>query len=283
MQLAEAYLRSVAGSPAAPKGGESVAPGRATHSAPGQIVTVTDVLRKSGQEVFTRAHQLKRRQESLELALKPLLVERDRTASQRSSVISVTINLATEREAALRLTYQVRGPGWQPTYRATLEADKSTVLIERLALVAQNSGEDWGNVQLTLSTGQPGRATQGRLPGAWTLDVVAPPPQSVVAERAPMAMAPAATRAESRRLDEQLTMPTFDVSTLDKGFATEFAVPQRISVPSNGQRVTLTLGSHMAPVALITRTAPAVEQAAYLVAQMVRPSGVWPAGPASLY
>eukprot|EP01041_Mallomonas_annulata_P035866 gene35866-58881_t len=64
--------------------------------------------------------------------------ERDRVASQRARVVSVTINLATEREAELRLSYQVRGPGWQPSYRATLDANKSTVLIERQALVAQN-------------------------------------------------------------------------------------------------------------------------------------------------
>ena len=78
-------------------------------------------------------------------------------------------------------------------------------------------------------------------------------------------------------------MPTFDVSALDKGFATEFAVPQRITVPSSGQRVTLALGNHTAPATLLTRAAPAVEEAAYLVAQIAQPPGVWPAGAAGLY
>ena len=78
-------------------------------------------------------------------------------------------------------------------------------------------------------------------------------------------------------------MPSFDVGTLDKGFATEFSVPQRITVPSSGLRVTLALGQHTAPATLITRTAPAVEEAAYLVAQIAQPPGVWPAGPAGLY
>ena len=63
----------------------------------------------------------------------------------------------------------------------------------------------------------------------------------------------------------------------------QFAVPQRITVPSSGQRVTLALGSHSAPATLITRTAPAVEEAAYLVAQIAQPPGVWPAGAAGLY
>src|SRR5256885_10421211 len=66
--------------------------------------------------------------------------------------------------------FRSRGPSWQPTYRAQLDPAKGTVAIERLALVAQNSGEDWSQVQLLLSTGQPSRSTQARLPNPWTLD-----------------------------------------------------------------------------------------------------------------
>ena len=283
LQLVDGYLRSVAQTGT---GQEAAAPAtsapRVASPTPAQITATADVLRKSGQDSFARAHQLQRKQEALELALKPLVAERDRVASQRARVVSVTINLAAEREAELRLSYQVRGPGWQPTYRATLDATKSTVLIERQALVAQNSGEDWSNVQLTLSTGQPGRATQGRLPREWTLDV-APPPRPVAAAAPVMAMAAAPSPVARSRNAVEEAMPTFDVSTLDKGFATEFAVPQRITVPSSGQRVTLALGNHTAPATLITRTAPAVEEAAYLVAHMAQPPGVWPAGPAGLY
>ncbi len=285
LQLVDGYLRSVAQTG---NGQEAAAPAtsapRVATPTPAQITATADVLRKSGQDSFARAHQLQRKQEALELALKPLVAERDRVASQRARVVSVTINLAAEREAELRLSYQVRGPGWQPTYRATLDATKSTVLIERQALVAQNSGEDWGNVQLTLSTGQPGRATQGRLPREWTLDVAPPPrPMHAAAPAVAMAMAAAPSPVARSRNAVEEAMPTFDVSTLDKGFATEFAVPQRITVPSSGQRVTLALGNHTAPATLITRAAPAVEEAAYLVAHMAQPPGVWPAGPAGLY
>lgn len=280
LQLVDGYLRSVANA-----GAVEDAARRIQSPTPAQIAATAEVLRKSGQDSFARTHQLARKQEALELALKPLVAERDRVASQRARVVSVTINLATEREAELRLSYQVRGPGWQPTYRATLDADKSTVLIERQALVAQNSGEDWSHVQLTLSTGQPGRATQGRLPRAWTLDV-APPPQPRATAAPVMAMSAAEPPAPSplaRDKSAEASMPSFDVSAIDKGFATEFAVPQRITVPSSGQRVTLALGSHAAPATLITRTAPALEEAAYLLAQIAQPPGVWPAGPAGLY
>lgn len=281
VQLVDSYLRVLA-SGRAP--GDEAPGGRGPGATPAQITAMAEVLRKSGQDTLAHTHQLQRRQEALELALKPLVAERDRVASQRARVVSVSINLAAERDGELRLSYQVRGPGWQPTYRATLDPAKATVLLERQALVAQNSGEDWSNVQLTLSTGQPGRATQGRLPRPWTLDVM-PPPQPMAAPAPAMAMSPAAPpapMARGRSMAEE-PMPSFDVGTTDKGFATEFAVPQRITVPSSGQRVTLALGNHTSTATLLTRAAPAVEEAAYLVADIASPPGVWPAGAVGLY
>ena len=279
LQLVDGYLKSVATAGA----GTETPGGRLQAATPAQIAATADALRKSAHESQTRAHQLQRKQEALELALKPLTAERERTASQRAQVVTVTVTLASDREAELRLSYQVRGTGWQPTYRATLDAAKPSVLLERQALVAQNSGEDWSNVQLTLSTGQPGRATQGRLPRPWTLDIAPPmpkgPPMAAMALSAP---APAAMPV-ARRASAEDALPSFEVSSTDKAFATEFAVPQRITVPSNGQRVTLALGNYTAPATLLTRAAPAVEEAAYLVAELAPPPGVWPVGTANLY
>lgn len=280
LQLVDQYLKSVAAGPATDDGTPAA---RTASPPPAQIGSTADVLRKTGQDTKARSHQLQRRQEALELSLKPLLAERERVASQRTRVVSVTVNLAAERDGELRLNYQVRGPGWQPSYRATLDTTKASVQIERLALVAQNSGEDWSNVQLLLSTGQPQRATQGRLPRPWTLDVAPPPPPAAAMPMAAMAPAPAAPAPKAMERRQAEDMPSFDVSTVDKGFATEFAVPQRISVPSNGQRITLALGTHQAPARLLVRAAPGVEEAAYLVADMAPPPGVWPAGSVGLY
>lgn len=276
LKLVDGYLQSVAQGPQGDAAARPVAP------SPAQIQSTAEVLRKSGQEAQVRAHQLQRKQEALERELKPLVAERDRVASQRTRVVSVTVNLAAERDGELRLSYQLRGPGWQPLYRASLDTARRSVHIERLALVAQNSGEDWSRVQLTLSTGQPQQATQGRLPRPWTLDV-APPPRPMPAMAPAPAPAYAAAPAPEARKAAPEPMPSFDVSTLDKGFATEFAVPQRITVPSNGQRVTLSLGTHQADAQVLVQTAPAMEEAAYLMAEIAPPPGVWPAGNVGLY
>ncbi len=78
-------------------------------------------------------------------------------------------------------------------------------------------------------------------------------------------------------------LPSFEVTSTDKAFATEFAVPQRITVPSNGQRVTLALGSYTAPATLITRTAPGYGRSRLPGGRAGAAPGVWPVGHANLY
>ena len=278
LELAHSYLKTMAGN----------APGPSPAGAPPtSISSTTETLRRSAQDTLQRLHQAKRRQEAAELSLKAISAERDRLAGPRARVSTVTVNLATEREAELRLTYQVRGPSWSPSYRASLDAATGQLRLERLALVAQSTGEDWNGVQLTLSTGQPTRATEGGLPRPWRLDVAQPMPAPAPAPMtgsaalarlaAPLAAAPMAETADAAPL------PSFEVATQHTGYASEFAVPQRIQVASGGPRVTLSLGESTVRATLLTRVTPAIEAAGYLVAQLNLPEGVWPTAPVALY
>ena len=142
---------------------------------------------------------------------------------------------------------------------------------------------------LTLSTGQPGRATQVVLSRSWTLDIHRPLPRARNArsadyETASFAAAPAAPMALEAAAEEDSApaRPLFDVQAIETAYATEFRAPQRMTVPANGERVALTLDSVKLPAKLITRTAPQVEAAAWLVAEIQPPAGVWPAGQVQL-
>ena len=58
--------------------------------------------------------------------------------------------------ATLRLNYLVNGASWNPTYNMRISNKNSTQLnVEYLAHVNQLTGEDWGSVELTLSTATP--------------------------------------------------------------------------------------------------------------------------------
>ena len=287
LELSSDYLRAMARSPLAEHHAASAAGASGTPGAPvsaSAIVATAQALHKSAHDNLARTLQLAREKERLQHELKPLLAEKERLGDGQVSIVTVT--LAAEKAGQVRLRYQVSGPGWQPGYRAELEPAGPAVKLQRLALVAQDTGEDWQDVALTLSTGQPNRATRAALPRAWTLDIARPAPEQ---ESAAISYAPAvepmvrSRKARSAREDEAaLEMPRFEVQATDRAWATEFSVPQRITVPANGERVTLALGSVSVPARLLTRTAPAVQPAAYLIAEITPPDGVWIAGPMQL-
>ncbi|UNV91329.1 DUF4139 domain-containing protein [Comamonas sp. 7D-2evo1] len=257
-------------------------PGDEARISPAQIAGTSQALRQTSRDNSLRAHQIQRQKQDLLAQLQPLRQERDRTGSEQSQVMKVSVQLASARAANVRLSYQVRGPSWQPSYRAQLNTTKQQVQLERQALVVQASGEDWSNVRLRLSTGQPSRSTQGVMPRPWTVDIAQPMPPAAPAP-APVAMM---ARSGARAMREEAVapdLPVLDVSSINTAYSTQFIVPYKISVPSSAERITLSLGQENLATSLLTRTAPAMEEAAYLIATLQAPPGIWPAGPVALF
>lgn len=249
-----------------------------------QIAATADALRRTGQSVAQRQHQIAREQEALQAQLSPLQADQQRTGGSQGQASTVQVTLSAPQGGTLQLRYQVRGTGWQPGYRATLEVERQRVRLERTALVAQNSGEDWRDVPLTLSTGQPNAAASGPLPRPWRIAQAQP--------EMPMAPMPAPTAAPVARMSKSMARAevadaapevSFDASVFEGSHATTFQLPQRISVPSNGEQVTLALGEQQLDAQVTVRTTPALDPTAYLIASFALPEGVWPTGPVRLY
>ena len=247
------------------------------------LTAVAEAMRKTGQDALQKQRQIARRQTDIDKQLNPLLAERKRLQGG-GNVVAVTVTLAADADAEVRLSYQINGPGWTPAYRALLDTTTRQVRIERQALVAQATGEDWRGVKLVLATGQPRRETTGRLPSPWRIGIEPPPQPRGDSARYASAPAPAAAMAPAAALmREAQVAPLFDVSVFNGSFATEFSVPHAIDVPSNGQRVVMSLGQHEDTAVLAARTTPRIDASAFLVADLPRPGGVWPAGPLQLY
>ncbi|MCP4684799.1 MAG: mucoidy inhibitor MuiA family protein, partial [bacterium] len=101
---------------------------------------------------------------------------RELEANQRLTSTSVTIDLRLERagHVELALDYIISGATWIPIYDARLKPGSDSVEIGYYAEVIQTTGEDWEDVELTLSTALPSRGTgPGKLLG-WFLSAPAP-------------------------------------------------------------------------------------------------------------
>ncbi len=67
---------------------------------------------------------------------------------------------ATAGPSSVTITHFTQNAGWRPVYDISLtRKDTPALTLDRGVLVSQSTGEDWGRVDLTLSTAQPGSQT----------------------------------------------------------------------------------------------------------------------------
>jgi uncharacterized protein (TIGR02231 family) len=89
---------------------------------------------------------------------------------------SVTVRVAAAQAGSLDLSlaYAVPGASWVPGYDARVTSSERTVQLDYFGLVRQNTGEDWKDVALTLSTARPSLGGAAPELGVWQLDVYVP-------------------------------------------------------------------------------------------------------------
>ncbi|MBK9586468.1 MAG: mucoidy inhibitor MuiA family protein [Alphaproteobacteria bacterium] len=90
---------------------------------------------------------------------------------------TVTVPFETDQKTTLNvvLSYQVSNVGWAPIYDARLDMKSKKLDFIHYGSVWQNSGEDWQDIALTLSTAQPGQgAALPETTSVW-LSVYKPP------------------------------------------------------------------------------------------------------------
>lgn len=266
-ELALGYLKNYGGS-------------AASGAAP--IAGTAEQLRRSGLETLQRQQALALRKVELERQLAPLTAERERLVQANPRLRTLLVRLNAARDTELRLSYRLNQAGWEPVYRAYLDSASGKVRLERHAQVAQGSGEDWRDVKLRLSTTQPRQASGLPMPRPWTLDLQPPPSAELNQARVAYAPAPPAAPIAAKAMAEADL--GFDVGVFQGEFATEFAVPGRVNVAADGQRIALALGQVALDARLLARAHPRTDAgSAYLVAEAKRPPGIWPAGKLQLY
>jgi len=116
------------------------------------------------------------------------LAEDDRQAStdrqarshglRKCAVVRLSGGEAGSGAARVALEYLVPGGGWEPTYVARFDRETSRVRLELRATVAQRTGEDWTDVELTLSTAEAARFTELPEPTSIRIGRRQPPPAS---------------------------------------------------------------------------------------------------------
>jgi len=87
-------------------------------------------------------------------------LNQSRTGQRSTYEVKIPIETDTATTLTVALDYQVPNASWQPIYDARLSTDgKGKLDLIQYGSVRQRTGEDWSDVDLTLSTAQPQRGS----------------------------------------------------------------------------------------------------------------------------
>lgn len=194
--------------------------------------------------------------------------------------IRINVEARGASKGTFTVRYQVESANWQPVYDARLatggKGKEATLTIARRASISQESGEDWDDAALTLSTTRPGGDTAA--PELNTVKVnfkpeVLPASQEKMMMRSrgagaepPMAMAPAPIMAEKQHMD-RLGAQERQAEVETTTYQAAFKLPQRVSVKSGVGEKKVFIASETPKPALMVKTTPRKDATAFLHAK----------------
>ena len=91
---------------------------------------------------------------------------------------TVTVRVSAVQAGSLEvaLSYTVPNASWWPSYDARVLSGERAVALSYFGVIRQNTGEEWKDVTLTLSTARPGLGGAAPAVTPWQLDVFLPRP-----------------------------------------------------------------------------------------------------------
>lgn len=195
------------------------------------------------------------------------------TIPQRDIVVEVSARGA----ATLEVGYFVPDAGWQPAYDVRTAADLSKASLSYRARVWQQSGEDWNDVHVALSTAQPQRGAQGPDPAPRWISLVEPRRVNERAKfaelAAPASEAPSLDDApEDRKTKGRASTPRPFASVRSEGLSVRFDLPGNATIVSRTTPTMVLVGAAELAIAPERHCVPALDPTVWLHARATNTS-----------
>ena len=235
-----------------------------------------------------RSVALRKLDEQIEAAKADMAGQED----QRSTyTVSVPVDAKAATKLTLRLSYQLPNATWRPVYDARLDTKTGKLALTQFGEVRQNTGEDWTDVALTLSTAQPTRGAElPRLSTQWLdlFDSIRPSTelssvsQTLSADVYGGSVAGASMNRfsgdkvlEPSKAAKSAPMPApapvpaqFQTATIDTGGSVnEYRIPGKATVTADNSARKVLIGTVDSTGNVIERVSPALSTNAFLVAK----------------
>lgn len=193
-------------------------------------------------------------------------------ANTNPSEVIVALNAAKSANTTLRLSYFVSNAGWVPVYDLRAEDVNSPIAFSYRAKVYQSTGNDWKNVNLTISTGNP--TVGGQIPTLfpWFLYQAQPIYQEVAiasAARRPVAANETPSVAAYDEMQKVKGLSSSDYVTVQQNTVnTEFKIAIPYSIPSDNVQYDVAMKTETLSASYAYITIPKLDNDAFLKARI---------------
>lgn len=193
--------------------------------------------------------------------------------------VEVAVDVAREGSLTLELTAIIPRAGWEPAYDVRLAADAKTAELTFRALVRQQTGEDWNNVDLTLSTARP--ASGGAPPELQPWQIAFFRPQPPMPAPRMMVEVPAPARAKKANQTYMASsipedaMPEAEPAAFETAQISEeqtsvaFHIPRVLDVPSDNSQHGSVVALEKLPVSLEFMAVPKLSPSVFLKSEII--------------
>lgn len=203
--------------------------------------------------------------------------QRDESIGSRrkeTKIVEVMLDVAREGNLTLDLATVIPHAGWMPFYDVRLAADAKTAELTFRAMVRQQTGEDWNNVDLTLSTARPaaGGAPPELFP--WRISFLRPQPL----REAPMLYGAAPTAVAKGMKGRMYTDTTkseeapaeFETAQIsEEQSSVAFHIPRPLDIPSDGTQHGSVVAVEQLPVSMEFMAIPKLSPYVFLKSEIV--------------
>ena len=225
------------------------------------------------------AHDARLRADAGERDLKDLMKELDKARQALKALVpektdrallSLSVSTQAQTEGTVTVSYLIYDAAWVPNYDVYLERESGKVAIKRGAMIYQNTGENWDDVSLTLSTVRPSEQTAPSGVWAWRRYIEDPVKQlrkdydselsSYGSAAAPVMEAPVV-------MDERAASADFD------GISVTYGYPDRVSVASGADQLRIALGQLETTADVFAQAVPLYDETAFVMAKITNDMG----------
>lgn len=234
----------------------------------GELQKMADFFRKIISEIkaqmLTVSADSKKIQKNIDRVNKQLN-ELNNQLNKPTNEVAVSISAKTAGTFDLELSYLVYDAGWVPTYNVRVEKITSPAQLNYIANVYQNSGFDWNNVEIVLSTRNPNRNNTKPELYPWYLDFIQP---IALREAKAGSMMKAVSMDNLMAVSAPQTAETMAdyFEAVETQLAVEFTPSLKYSIPSDNKQHSVAIKDYNVKANYEYYAVPKLDNSVFLVA-----------------